>query len=272
MIVFLLCILVLVIEGGGFAASSYYGITVIYAILGALFISYCYHLIVKREALVLRSADKCLLLFELWGLLHVVLSFTGVNRAFATDLAYDATYIPRQAVYLFVLPAAILFRENTYLKGAERFLKKYGEILFWVLFAGQMLFVHEVRLMIISQAVLCWLSLYLDTNQRWRRWIRIVALMVVPMFDAGESTVIVIRLVFIAICILPKNWLRVGLCALAAGVLAVVVGCFIIPKTVGDSIFTDYNMAWRIRTWEDSEDVLARTYFLGRDTGHPIKV
>ena len=267
MIVFLLCMIAFVVEGGGSASASYYGVTVIYAIMGALFVSYCYYFMTKREALTLGSADKCLLFFECWGLLQVVLSFTGINQIFQTDLAYDTSYLARQAVYLFVLPAILLFRENLYMKGTERFLKKYGEILFWVLFVAQMFFVHDIRLMIIPQTVLCWLSLYLDTNQGWRRWIRIIAMMIVPTFDAGESTVLIIRLIFLAICILPKNWLRVGLCFLAAGVFAIVIGCFAIPKTVGDSFFSDHNMSWRVRTWNDSENVLERTYFFGAGFG-----
>lgn len=62
------------------------------------------------------------------GFIVCVAFLTGVNRIFQADLAYDDSFIPRQAVYLFVLPAVLLFREDFYMKGMERFLRKFGEI------------------------------------------------------------------------------------------------------------------------------------------------
>lgn len=273
MIAFLLCILAVAVTGGSIAANSYFGITVIYLILGALFISYAYYFITRREALRIGSAEKCLLAFEGWALLHLVLSLAGVNQIFQADLAYDSSFIPRQAVYLFVLPAVILFREDTYMKKVDWFLKRYGEILFWILYFAQMFYFHQVVLTVIAQGLLCWLSLRLETNQRWRRWARILALMAVPLFEAGETTILIIRMIFFAICIFPKQWARVGLCLMAVVVFSVLAMTFVLPVTVGDTFFSDWNMAWRARTWADEEKILANTYLIGAGygTSYPSK-
>ena len=273
MTVFLLSMIAIVITGGGFAGSTYYGMPIFYLILMTLLASYGYYFVQKRETLSMGPAEKCLIVFEGWGLLYVLFSFTGVNQIFQTDLVYDSSFIPRQAVYLFVLPAAILLREDTWMRGVKRFLKKYGELVFWVLYFAQMLFFHQVIVTVTSVAFLGWLSLQLDTHQRWRRWIRILALMVTPMFIDGQSTILILRMVFLAVCIVPKKWLRIALCVMAAGVFLVVAVCFIMPVTIGDNVFSDENMSWRMRIWKEEETNLADTYFLGTGygTSYPSK-
>ena len=273
MIAFLLCILAIAVTGGGFASGVYYGVTIIYLILATLFASYAYTFAKKRESLSLGSAEKCLIVFEVWGLLYVLLSFAGVNQIFNADLAYEKSYIPRQAVYFFVFPAAILFREDMYMKGIDRFLKKYGEILFWVLYTAQILYFNEVMLTVMTQALLCWLSLKLDTNQRWRRWIRIIALMITPMYAYGESTILILRIIFIVICIIPQRSSRVLLRLMAAVMLLVVIGCFVLPQVINEKDVSDDSVSWRLRIWKEEEKILSNTHYIGAGygTSYPSK-
>lgn len=74
MFVFLLYVLAAVVTGGAFATFSIGGIAMIYPVLGALFISYAYYFVSKRESLLLGASDICLLAFVGWGLLYVLLS------------------------------------------------------------------------------------------------------------------------------------------------------------------------------------------------------
>ena len=112
MFAFLLCIPAIIVTSGSYVVESIHGITITYLLLGLLLVSYGYYITQKREALSMGSAERCLLLLEAWGLLYVLLSFTKVNQMMQADLTYDLSFLPRQAVYFFVLPAAILFRRS----------------------------------------------------------------------------------------------------------------------------------------------------------------
>lgn len=263
----LLCIPAILVTSGSYAGATWFGIPVIYVLLGTLFVSYACCFAMKWEALSLRSAEKCLLALVGWGLIYVVLSFLKVNRVFDADLAYETSYIPRQAVYFAVFPAAILFRENLYLKNVERFLKRYGEILFWVLYIYHMYYFQDFTLTVIAQILLCWLSLHLETNQRWRRWLRIIALVALPLPDYGELTILIVRAIFLAICVVPKQWSRTMLCLMAVVVFAVVVTCFILPQVTGEGTFSDASMTWRMRIWKEEETILKNTHFIGAGYG-----
>lgn len=275
MFALLLCVVGIIISGGGFPNDSYLGVPVIYMILGSLLFSYIYYFVTRRESLIFDSAGKALLALESWGLLCVLLSFLGVNRLFQTDLSYEYSFIPRQAVYLFVLPAVILLRDDFYFKKTEQFLRQYGEVFFWVLYVAEMIYCNGIVLTTMATGLLCWLSMQLDTNQRWRRWIRIMALMIppAPSFAGGDSTLLFIRILFFGVCVIPKRWLRLGLCIMAVGVLVVVTSCFIIPIAMRDDFFSDWNIAWRVRTWGDVENTLADTKYLGTGygTSYPSK-
>ena len=273
MFAFLLCIPAILVTSGSFAGSNYYGVTVIYFVLGALFVSYGYYFIAKREALSMKAAEKSLLVLEVWGLVYVLLSFLKVNQLLQADLAYESSYIPRQAVYYFVLPAAILFREDFYLKRAERFLEKYGEILFWILFAGHMMFFKSNTLLVIPQLLLCWLSLKLDTKQGWRRWIRIAALLLVPVPDYGELSIIIIRVIFLVISVIPKRFSRITMRVMAVCMFVVICACFILPQILEEKSIADTNSRWRLRIWKEEEKILRDTHFLGAGygTSYPSK-
>lgn len=273
MFAFLLCIPAIIVTSGSYVVESIHGITVTYLLLGMLLVSYGYYITKKREALSMGSAERCLLLLEAWGMLYVLLSFTKVNQMMQADLTYDLSFLPRQAVYFFVLPAAILFREKLYMSWVDRFLKKYGEILFWVLFVGHMLYFKSNTLLIVPQLLLCWLSLKLETNQRWRRWMRIAALMLVPIPEYGELSILIIRVLFLIICVIPKYVSRVMLRTMAVGILAVVCACFVLPQVMDAKDAPDANTAWRLKIWKEEEKILANTHYLGAGygTSYPSK-
>ena len=273
MFALLLCIPAIIITSGSYVTGNFFGITIVYWILGLLLVSYGYYLFKRQDALSMGSAEKSLLIFTGWGLFYVLLSLTKVNQLMQADLAYDLSFLPRQAVYFFVLPAAILFREERYMKWPERFVKKYGEILFWVLFAGHMLYFKSNTLLVIPQLLLCWLSLKLDTYHRGFRWIRIAALMLAPLPDYGELSILIMRGIFFVICVIPRRLTRIMMRLMAVGMLVVIVTCLILPQVIGPGDAPDGNSAWRLIIWKEEETILANTNYLGAGygTSYPSK-
>ena len=273
MFALLLCIPAIIVTSGSYVAGKYFGIEIVYWILGLLLVSYGYYLVKKQDALSLGLAEKSLLVFTGWGLLYVMLSLTKVNQLMQADLAYDLSFLPRQAVYFFVLPAAILFREERYMKWMERFLKKYGEILFWILYAGHMLYFKSNTLLVIPQLLLCWLSLKLDSYEKRFTCFRLIALMLAPLPDYGELSILIMRAIFLVICIVPKRTTRVMMRLMAVGILVMVIACLALPQIIGPGDAPDGNSAWRLIIWKEEESILANTNFLGAGygTSYPSK-
>ena len=113
MFIFFLSIIGNVITGGSLVNSFPYHDVIVFGVMGCLFISYIIFFCVRKKNLRLISAEKCLVGFLVIGLLYVLLSYLGVYQGFSRlDLYFDKSYIPRQAVYMFVLPAVILFQDE----------------------------------------------------------------------------------------------------------------------------------------------------------------
>ena len=263
MYVFLLNVMVMLISGGGLSQKKLFGIAITYLVLAALFVSYAYTVISKKGRFSLGAAEICFLLFELLGILHVLLSYAGVNRLFDADVYYEYSYIPRQAVYLFVLPAAFLFREKMYVRGKEWLLKHYGEFLFWALYIGELVFFREFMLVVVAQLLLGWLAFRAEPGQRWRKWLMYAAVLLTPLPKDGGSTILVLRIIFLALCVIRGKWYRTVLHVMAIGVLAVLIACFFLPFAVDNSGVKDKHTAWRLRMWGNSVTTLQKTDFLG---------
>lgn len=263
MYVFLLNVMVMLISGGGLSQAKILGVMITYIVLAALFVSYAYTVISKKGRFSMGAAEICLLLFELLGAVHIILSYAGVNRLFDADVYYEASYIPRQAVYLFVLPAALLFREKMYVRGKDWLLKRYGELLFWVLYIGEILFFQGVLLTVVAVLLLGWLAFRVEPGQRWRKWLMFAAVLLTPTHKDGGSTILVLRAIFLALCIIRGKWYRKVLHVMAIGVLAVLIACFFLPFAVDNSGVKDKHTAWRLRMWGNSVTTLQKTDYLG---------
>lgn len=263
MFVFFICVFALIATCGHAINENLFGVPVFYYVLGTLLISYLYILITKGKELSIDAAGKCLILFEVWGLLYVGLSPVGMNKSFNLDLYFDPSYIPRHAVYFFVLPAMLLFREDIYVKGKDWFLNHYGEAFFWILLAGHMIYCQQLLLTVHAQALLCWLSFRVETKSAWRRWARITALVLLPMSDGGESTMLILRALFLLVCIVRKPQWRVMVKIIAFGLAIIIIACLTLPLVMDSTIIPDYNTAWRLRIWKEELSILAKTFFCG---------
>ena len=268
MFVFLILMIPVLMTGTGIMNGTILGVPTVYLLLGTLTVSFGCILAVKVHAVSLTRTEGLLIAFAAWGLLYVLLSYVGVGQLlFGTDQYYDSSFIPRQAVYLFVLLVPLLFREDFFTKGLDWMIRHYGEVLFWTLYLLQIWRFNSFQLNIAAQIILGWLSFKIETNQRWRRWLRIAALLLTPFPKDGQSTVLILRLVFLAVCVLPKKQSRIGLRIVAIGVLVILAVCFIAPFAVNDAEVDDFNTAWRLRMWKEELTILKSTCFLGAGYG-----
>ena len=81
-------ILGITIFGGSFIRIQIWRFPVTYLVMGALTISYIRYYLVKRGVLSLKKGEKNLLVFEIYGLIMVALSFFGLNRFYISDELY----------------------------------------------------------------------------------------------------------------------------------------------------------------------------------------
>ena len=194
MFAFYLSIIGIVITGGGLVNSSPYRDMIVFGVMGCLFISYAFFFFVRKQNLLLNGAEKGLICFLVIGLLYVLLSYFGVFQGFSRlDLYFDKSFIPRQAVYMFILPAVILFQDDFYTKGKDYILSHYGTVLFWCLFFAGFLF-EDKTIFVSTQLILCWLALKTQSSQWWRNWARYAVVMIAPLPTDGSSTVLILRL------------------------------------------------------------------------------
>ncbi len=265
MFAFLICIIGIVITGGSLVVRGPYRNAIVFGVMGCLCLSYVYFLFVRKKNIYLNIAEKSLIAFILIGLFHVMISFMGMNQSlWNLDLYYDKSYIPRQAVYLFMLPAVILCQDKFYTKGKEYLISHYGEFIFWCLY-----FIHVYnagwKILVSSQLILCWLALKIKSPQPWRNWARFAAVMLTPFAKDGVSTMLILRMIFAIVFLIPAGWKRTSLKWMTGIVLVVLIAAsFIAPLVITDtSGISDSNTKWRLEYWGDAINNLKGTYGFG---------
>lgn len=261
--------------GGALVIMTSYRNAVVYGVIACLCLSYFFFFCIRKKDLSLNSAEKGLLCFVGIGLLQVLLSYLGVNQLFKNqDLYFDKGFIPRQAVYFLVLPVIILFQDEFYTKGKDYILSHYGEFLFWGLFLYEFFF-YGKAVTISANLLMGWLALRIRPPQAWRRWLMYAAVLLAPMPQDGTLTMLILRLIFLAMILVPSYSNRVVLRWMAIGTfLTIIVASLIAPMLLSDTSFIpDYNARWRMNYWIDEINNLGKTYGLGvgYGTSYPSK-
>lgn len=265
----------IIATGGAVVILSPYRNEIVFGVMGCLVLSYGFFFCYRKKNLTLNSAEKCLLVFILIGLLHVILSQLEISqRLWDLDLYFDKSYLLRQAVYLFVLPAILLFQDDFYTRGKDYLIHHYGELLFWVLLIYE--YFHAGKeIQVSAQLLLGWLALRVKSPQPWRNWARYIAVLFAPLPFDGSSTVLVFRFLFALILIIPVGRSRLLQKWVAIGLLVVLIAVsFVAPLVLSDTSFiSDYNTKWRINYWIDEMNNLGHTYGLGvgYGTSYPSK-
>jgi hypothetical protein len=203
--------------------------------------------------------------FELYGLIFVFFSFIGINKFFiSNELFTAARYIPRQAYYLFFVPAIIMFQDKFYTEKLDGFIKKYGSFAFWFIYILHIIVIRRFAIGIPTEMVLCWLDLSISgTRITKARVLRLILLIFTPIAVGGELTNIFIRLVYLAYFLFNKN--RKILFRYMGLVMNVMIGAiFLMPIFLGMFSSTlDANSFWRLRYWRDELNQLVKSHFLG---------
>ena len=265
MFAFFISVIGIVITGGSLVNESPLRDVFVYGTMGCLCISYFYFFCVRNRYLVLNSAEKSLFFFLFFALLHVLLSYLGVHQKFSDLKVYfDKSFIPRQAFYLLLLPAIILFQDGFYTKGKEYIIKHYGEIFFWCLFLISFLSLNN-SLYVTTQLILCWLALRIKSPQRWRNWLRYAALIFAPLPKDGTFSLLILRFLFALFAVIPSGCKRVTLKWMTIALLIVIIAVsFIAPILITNTSFIpDRNTRWRMNYWIDEMKNLGNTYGLG---------
>lgn len=265
MFAFQICMAGIVATGGALVLLTSYRNAIVYIVIACMFLSYLYFFCVRKKNLTLNYAEKSLVCFITIGILYVLLSYLGLNQGNNDlDLYYDKSFIARQAVYLAVLPTIILFQDSFYTKGKEYLINHYGEFLFWVLYAYELFYLGK-EMSIATNLLLGWLALRIKSSQTWRNWLRYAVVLFTPMTFDGTSTMLILRLLFALILIIPKGWNRTTLKWVAFGVMAVLIlVSYLVPVLISDTTFIkDDNTRWRLNYWIDEMQNLANTNYLG---------
>lgn len=199
MYIFFMTVLGIAVFGGSFIKLQVWRFTMTYIVMGALVISYIRYFVVKRGVFKLKMGEKNLMIFEMYGLLLVVLSTLGINRYYISDELFTSiAYIPRQAYYLLFLPAVILFQDEFYTDKLDRFVDRYGRALFWIIYIAHMVIMRKFALSVPTEMMLCWLALTTGGTRRTRgNLIRLLLLLFTPIAVGGEMTNLLIRLLYV---------------------------------------------------------------------------
>lgn len=259
-------ILGIAIFGGSFIRFQIWRFPVTYLVMGALAVSYIRYFLVKRGVLSLKKGEKNLLVFEIYGLMMVALSFFGLNRLFISDELYTSTaYIPRQAYYLMFLPAIILFQDDFYTKRLDWFIRRYGRALFWIIYFGHIAVNRKVALSVPTEMIMCWLMFSVgETYTSPANLLRLAAVVFTPIAVGGEMTNLLIRVACVLYFFLHSKSGGVLFQFMAIGIGCMVAGMFVLPifDKAFESVF-DVNSFWRLSYWKDELTQLIKSYFLG---------
>lgn len=265
MFAFFLAVMGIAIFGGSFVKFQIFHISVTYIVMLALMISYVRFFAIKKDVLRINKNEKYLVEFELYGLIFVFFSFIGINKFFiSNELFTAARYIPRQAYYLFFVPAIIMFQDKFYTEKLDGFIKKYGSFAFWFIYILHIIVIRKFAIGIPTEMVLCWLDLSISgTRITKARVLRLILLIFTPIAVGGELTNIFIRLVYLAYFLFNKN--RKILFRYMGLVMNVMIGAiFLMPIFLGMFSSTlDANSLWKLRYWNDELTQLLKSHLLG---------
>lgn len=243
------------------------GVPITYILMLVMLISYVRFLMNNKDTMTLNKGEKSLLLFVLYGLLMVFVSFIGLNSFFiSSDLLINNSYIARQAYYLFLLPSIILFKEGYYTDKFSCFIKKYGSFIFWFIYFYQFIVQKQFVISLSAEIVLGWLSFSISSVKLTRsNLLRLAVLLFTPTSGGGGSTNMMIRLIIISLLLFYGSYKSKLFTFLRIALAAMIAMAFILPLFLDyfSNRINDMNSLWRLNYWRDELIQLAKSFFLG---------
>lgn len=264
MTLFYICVLGVALFGGPFVKFSIAGIQIFYLVLLFLVVAYIKYLYSHWGVIQLTKINKAIIGFELYALMMIAMSFAGTNKLFASDdLFFEKAYIPRQAYYVFVIPAILLMEDRDNIDYFKNFLNKNYNIIFWIIYIGSMIYSKRFAISVPTELILAGLLLWGNDIRRTKSGLlQTLLILFSPIAVGGEMTNMLIRMIYAFLYFYKNKRNAIKIFGLAFKTM--IAGIFILPIMSG--LFTnifDANSWWRLLYWEDELAQLVQSYGLG---------
>ena len=263
MIVFWGTLIGIVIYGDRFVKLNILGIETIYICMFFLAFNYLKFFLNKKNRLQLTKNEVRLVYFVIYGLIRVVLSLTGITDFLVSDeLFVNVSYIPRQAYYLFFLPAIIVAPGTRELKWFMDLLVSHRKKIFFLIYAIKIVLQQEISLGVTSVLFLGYLSLLKKKNTK-TDYVMFLLIMFTPIAVGGEMTNVLVRMVYF-VYFFVKRKKKIVTLFMSYGIKVAILSCFIIPMIADmfKKIF-DANTMWRALYWYDEIKQVISSWGLG---------
>lgn len=264
MTLFYICVLGVALFGGSFVKFSIAGIQIFYLVLLFLVVAYIKYLYSHWGVIQLTKINKAIIGFELYALIMIAMSFAGTNKLFASDdLFFAKAYIPRQAYYVFVIPAILLMEDRDNIDYFKNFLSKNYNIIFWIIYIGSMIYSKRFAISVPTELILAGLLLWGNDIRRTKSgFLQTLLILFSPIAVGGEMTNMLIRMIYAFLYFYKNKRNAIKIFGLAFKTM--IAGIFILPIMSG--LFTnifDANSWWRLLYWKDELAQLVQSYGLG---------
>lgn len=198
MTLFYICVLGVALFGGPFVKFSIAGIQIFYLVLLFLVVAYIKYLYSHWGVIQLTKINKAIIGFELYALMMIAMSFAGTNKLFASDdLFFEKAYIPRQAYYVFVIPAILLMEDRDNIDYFKNFLNKNYNIIFWIIYIGSMIYSKRFAISVPTELILAGLLLWGNDIRRTKSGLlQTLLILFSPIAVGGEMTNMLIRMIY----------------------------------------------------------------------------
>lgn len=264
MTLFYICVLGVALFGGAFVKFSIAGIQIFYLVLLFLVVAYIKYFYSHWGVIQLTKINKAIIGFELYALMMIAMSFAGTNKLFASDdLFFEKAYIPRQAYYVFVIPAILLMEDRDNIDYFKNFLNKNYNIIFWIIYIGSMIYSKRFAISVPTELILAGLLLWGNDIRRTKSGLlQTLLILFSPIAVGGEMTNMLIRMIYAFLYFYKNKRNAIKIFGLAFKIM--IAGIFILPIMSG--LFTnifDANSWWRLLYWKDELAQLVQSYGLG---------
>ena len=210
----------------------------------------------------LAKGEMLLLYLVLYALFRVVLSYFGITDFLISDnIRMNKGYILRQAYYLLFFGLLVTADYSDEYIFILKFLKKYGNFIFFLVYIGSMLLKHSFSINVSTTFFLCFLSIFLAKEDKFP-FIGMLILLT-PLSTDGELTIIFIKTLYL-LCIV-KQFDKTKIYNIMKNFFCIFISlCFILPifhNLLSDTF--DANTFWRLEYWYDEISELKKSFFMG---------
>lgn len=209
------------------------------------------------------NCDKYLWAFLIYGVITVLLSYAGFysGLSLADSVSYDASYIPRQAYYLFFIPLIIFAARDGNAQKYIDFISRHYIVIFLIIYTAYMLWNRTIALKVPVCFCLAVILLLGSTKNKVIDLLLLAIVALSPIAVGGEMTQALNRV----LCVLYffGNFKASFFRACITCMLIVIIACYVLPSFPLNEVGLDANTSWRVQYWNDELVQLLQTYGIG---------